>query len=100
MIGDKLILGNLIYFNSQFKIKKTSNKINTNKIENLFEIHSTNESFMLYATSKLIMNKWIDAISNAYKQYMSLPTSPVMKDKKKIFYAKTLHIPNDFTDVC
>ena len=102
MIGDKLIFGNLIQFNSKFKVKKTSDSINVHRIAGLFELHSTKESFMLYAATKQQRDDWIDAISKTYSAFMSL-TSSVMNEQSvatKNLYSATLMIPNDFADTC
>lgn len=98
MIGDKLVFGNMLLFNDKFKIQKTPKKINVHNIENLFELHSTNESFMLYASTKEEMNQWFNAISNAYKEYISLGT--IQKQQESNVYAATLFIPNDFAEKC
>eukprot|EP01083_Nonionella_stella_P007898 22727_1 len=99
-IGDTLTFGNLLYFNSKFVIKETSESTNLNHIQNLFEIHSTSESFMVYAETKTIMNDWISSITEAYNQYMSLASSMHDDEFELKIYPKILFIPNDFSDKC
>ena len=101
MIGDKLVFGNMLLFNAKFKIKKTAKEINVHKIANLFEIHSTNESFMLYASTREVMDSWFNSISNACKEYLSLTTIQNKQESNMDnIYAATLCIPNDFAEKC
>eukprot|EP01083_Nonionella_stella_P126121 381599_1 len=99
MIGDKLIFGNLLRFNSKFKIRQTANKTNVHLIENLFEIHSTTESFMVYASTKTEMNDWIQSINDAFTGYMSVRKNLKTNESCNTF-AVTLQIPNDFSEKC
>jgi len=101
MMGDKLSLGNLIHFNSKFKLKKTSPQINVLNIENLFEIHSTDESFMLYAASTQEMDEWFSVIQRTVDEYISLDTVKQHEQQNEYaIWSKVLYIPNDFADGC
>ena len=100
MIGDTLKFGNLLPFNSKFQIKITPKAINPLSIENLFEVHSTVESFMLYSSSRETMQDWVSAITIAHAEYMSLETVRTQKSEMKHVFAATLFVPNDFADKC
>eukprot|EP01083_Nonionella_stella_P177341 622996_1 len=105
--GDKLVFGNFLPFTSQFKIEQTPNHINRDRIKNLFELHSTKESFMLYASSRQEMVDFMEKSKQTHAHHMSIyedkreSTSNVIQaKKKKVVYARTLLIPNDFAERC
>ena len=100
MIGDSLKFGNLLPFNAKFEIKVTPKDINPLAIENLFELHSTVESFMLYSSSRETMQDWFSAITKAHSEYMALSTVKKQESEMGRIYAATLFVPNDFADKC
>ena len=98
MIGNKLIIGKLIPFNSKFSCKKTSGAIKMiSGLSNLFEIHSTEESFMLFAETQKSMDKWVKIINQTFESFIKSGT--VKPDDSKQYVA-TLPIPDNFSDKC
>eukprot|EP01083_Nonionella_stella_P115268 341565_1 len=97
MIGSKLILGKILEFNEKFSVKETSTSINVHGIKNLFEIHSTTESFFVFAGSKKEMDDWIDAINKSCTEVMS---RKMAQSGNSNLHAATLFIPDDFADRC
>jgi len=95
--SNNLTLGNILHFDNNFSVKKTSGFIKTiSNLKHLFELHSTKESFFLYAQNKQEMEDWLEIIDEAYHDHIQ---SGTIKKEDKLF-AATLFIPKDFTSQC
>jgi len=99
MIGDGLKYGNLLPFNANFKVSSAA--VNPLGIQNLFEIHSTTESFMLYSSDRETMREWVEAIERAHSEYMAVECQDEeAKDETDRIFPAPLLLPDDFSEEC
>jgi len=100
--GDKLTLGRILHFNSLFVVRATDARINVHNIEHLFEMQSTDESFMVYAPSAHEFDDWLQVIATTCAEHVALDTVKQQEAALDLqhVYARALYIPNDFADKC
>ena len=108
--GDKLIFHQLLPFNELFKVQRPQRV----RVRNMFELHSTKESFMVYAQSKEDCDEWFKDIDETNKEQqkklkrhkdssLSSSSTPSGRSRLRVysmFRAATLFVPNDFADKC
>ena len=97
--SDKLTFHNLLPFNRQFRVQLPSRIA----VRNMFEVHSTNGSFMVLTQSTEQRDEWMESIAAAHRAYIALETVQITartRGTAKKRKASTLFIPFDFAEKC
>ena len=94
--GDKLVFHQLLPFNELFRVQ-ISQRV---RVPNMFELHSTKESFMVYAQNKKECDEWFNDIEATYKRQRVKLQRHNKRRGTECGRTRPILIPNDFADKC